>query len=109
MEAEDVGKYKEAQEMLSEQIREDWEDLIENYGEELIEKYIEEGRDDDPSTFEESYYGEFASDVEFTRELLENTGDLPELPAYIHIDWESTAKDIMFDYMEIDGHYFRYI
>ena len=95
--------------MLSEQIREDWEDLIFLYGEELIEKYIEEGRDDDPSTFKESYRGEFASDVDFVRVLLGGCVYTPELPAYIHIDWESTAIDIMYDYMEIDGHYFRYI
>ena len=29
------------------------------------------------------------------------------LPAYIHIDWEGTARDIMMDYFEDHGYYFR--
>ena len=88
-------------------IREDWEDLIEDYGEELCNKFIEDYGCDDPDTFEEAYQGEFSSDEEMVRALLEDIGALPDLPHYIHIDWESTARDIMFDYMEIDGHYFR--
>ena len=60
--------------------------------------------------FEESYQGEYASDENFTRELLESSGIIPDdLPIYIHIDWEATAKDIMMDYFEVDGYYFRSI
>lgn len=28
-------------------------------------------------------------------------------PVYIHIDWDRTARDIMMDYAEENGHYFR--
>jgi antirestriction protein len=56
----------------------------------------------------EAYAGDFDNDEDFTQDLLEQTGTLPkDLPPYIHIDWERTANDIMEDYFEQDGHYFR--
>ena len=55
----------------------------------------------------EAYSGYWRDDEEFVQDLLESTGDLPKLPFYIHVDWESTARDIMMDYCEHDGHYFR--
>jgi antirestriction protein len=57
---------------------------------------------------EEAYNGQFVSDEEFVADLLENTGSLPkDLPPYIYIDWERTARDVMMDYSEDGGHYFR--
>lgn len=56
----------------------------------------------------EAYQGEHNSDKDFVRELLEGLGEIPEnLPGYIHIDWESTVRDVMMDYSESNGHYFR--
>ena len=52
------------------------------------------------------YYGEFANDIEFVEYLYEN--DIPfNLPSFVVIDWESTARNIMYDYFESNGHYFR--
>ena len=57
---------------------------------------------------DECYNGAWDSDEDFVQQLLEDTGDLPsDLPHYIHIDWESTARDVMMDYCENNGHYFR--
>jgi hypothetical protein len=54
------------------------------------------------------YEGEHRSDEEFVQEMLDGTGDIPhDLPFYIHIDWTATARDIMMDYSESGGHYFR--
>jgi antirestriction protein len=56
----------------------------------------------------EVYQGHYNSDEEFTQELVEDVGDIPkDLPCYIHIDWEKTATDIMMDYGEVNGYYFR--
>ena len=60
-----------------------------------------------PEHIEECYCGEWSSDEEFTQDLLEDTGEVSFLPHYVHIDWEKTANDIMMDYQEDDGHYFR--
>jgi hypothetical protein len=42
--------------------------------------------------------------VEYVQELLEDIGDLPirNLPHYIEIDWERTAKNIKVDYTSVD-------
>jgi len=90
--------------------REEEKELLETYDSEAINAYISIVRDENATKedFEESYSGRFTSDEDFTQELLEDTGGLPkDLPAYIHIDWESTARDIMMDYTEEDRYYFR--
>ena len=55
---------------------------------------------------EECYEGEFSSDEYFVENLLDGMGEL-KVPLYVHIDWEATARDVMMDYVEDNGHYFR--
>jgi antirestriction protein len=74
----------------------------------MFEAYQEAGLDGDIEDARNSYHGQFNNDVDFVYDLLEACGDIPkDLPAYIHIDWERTARDIMFDYSEANGYYFR--
>lgn len=79
----------------------------------VLDNYSGEGillaaLDCDITDIEETYEGEHDSDERFVQGMLEgNTPGLAELPAYIYIDWESTAKDVMMDYCESDGYYFR--
>jgi antirestriction protein len=51
------------------------------------------------------YYGEFGSDEDFVQWLYED--DMFNIPNWVVIDWEATARDIMYDYFESNGHYFR--
>lgn len=51
------------------------------------------------------YYGEFPSDEDFVQWLYEN--DTFNIPSWVVIDWEATARSIMFDYFESNGHYFK--
>jgi len=51
------------------------------------------------------YYGEFNSDEDFVQWLYED--DVFNIPNWVVIDWESTARSIMFDYFESNGHYFK--
>ncbi|WP_079243270.1 antirestriction protein ArdA [Chryseobacterium indologenes] len=52
------------------------------------------------------YMGEFSDDETFAQYILEE--NIPEsLPNYIYIDWEATAKSLMYDYFESNGHYFK--
>jgi hypothetical protein len=45
----------------------------------------------------ESYF------ADYVQEMLEDCGEIPkDLPHYIHIDWESTARDVQVDYTPID-------
>ncbi|SIQ39975.1 Antirestriction protein (ArdA) [Chryseobacterium sp. RU37D] len=52
------------------------------------------------------YCGEYANDVEFVQEFYENDIYF-KLPHFVCIDWEATARNIMYDYFESNGHYFR--
>lgn len=41
--------------------------------------------------------------TEYVQQLLEDCGDLPkDLPHYIEIDWERTARNIQVDYFSVD-------
>ena len=74
----------------------------------MFEAYKEAGLDGSIDDARDAYSGQFDSDIDFTMELLESCGDIPkDLPSYISIDWESTARNIMFDYSEANGYYFR--
>ena len=76
--------------------------IVEAYVELVGEKYA------NTEDLEESYSGEFDSDEDFVVDLLEGTGEMPtDLPSYIHIDMESTTRDMMYDYSEQNGFYFR--
>lgn len=56
----------------------------------------------------DSYFGQYDSDENFAQSLLEDTGSIPtDLPSFLHIDWKSTARDLMFDYSTSGGYYFR--
>ena len=40
---------------------------------------------------------------DYAREMLEDCGDIPrDLPSYIEIDWEATARNIRLDYTPIE-------
>ena len=76
-------------------------------GEDVVMAWLEV-MDWDKDGIEEAYSGSYSSDEEFAQELFEQIYDIPD---YLqgHIDWESVAYDIMMDYFESNGHYFRSI
>ena len=58
---------------------------------------------------EESYSGEFSNDEDFAYDMADQCGQLEEKTSwpYTCIDWKQAARELMFDYYEQDGHYFR--
>ena len=82
---------------------------VNDWDEDAVKAYLELGMgDDDLNDFEEAYQGYFPTDERFVQGLLEDTGDIPkDLPSYVYIDWEATTRDIMMDYSEEGGYYFR--
>ena len=93
------------------EFKEEIEKLIsDGYDKEAIKGFIDDCGYDDLEYFEEAYQGRYKNDEDFTWQLLEDIGDLPKnLPGYIHIDMEATTSDIMMDYTETNGYYFRNI
>lgn len=71
--------------------------------------YLSNFNDDtDLVDFGEAYQGEYKDDEDFTMQSLEDIGVIPkDLPQYIHINWITTAEEVMYDYFEVDGYYFR--
>ncbi len=86
------------------------EELIEEYGLEAVEAFIELYSLEDLHLFRDSYEGQWDNDQAFVKELLTNIDAIPDgIPAYVHIDWEWTTQEVMHDYTEGNGHYFRNI
>ena len=61
--------------------------------------------------FEEAYSGQYHTDAEFAQAMAGEFGDIPnagssQWPLYC-IDWEWAAKELMYDYCEEKGYYFR--
>lgn len=58
---------------------------------------------------EEAYQGEYSSDEDFAESFAEELGyinDSVQWP-YTCIDWQHAARELMYDYNESNGHYFR--
>lgn len=80
---------------------------------EAIDAYVEL-RGEEYATvedFEASYSGQFDSAEEFAQDMAENIGEVPnagssQWPLYC-IDWEYAARELMMDYSESNGYYFR--
>ena len=81
-------------------------DLVEEHGEAFVLRHA----DWSGHTSMDNYHGCWASQEEFVQNLCEECCGL-ELPNYIYIDWERTARDIMMDYSSYEGnegiHIFR--
>lgn len=89
------------------------EELLKNtsYDEDVIDAYLElAGADANIEELENSYQGKFDSNADFAQFMAEETADMPRdmnWPFYC-IDWEWAAGDLMMDYEEVNGHYFRF-
>ena len=77
--------------------------------EEAIDAYIEAIGEDYLDDFEEAYIGKFDNDKEFAEDMafqLGLTDKNNQWPLYC-IDWEWASRELMNDYTEQDGYYFR--
>ena len=63
----------------------------------------------DAQGFEDSYAGEWDSDLALTEDFIESTGMLDNIPDNLrdYFDMEAFARDLMMDYSESEGYYFR--
>lgn len=61
------------------------------------------------SYIEEAYSGSYGSDEEFAQELAAELGLINEdlQWPYTCIDWAQASRELMYDYTESNGHYFR--
>jgi antirestriction protein len=85
--------------------------LDNNLSEEINQAYIDNVGEKYATAddVEEAYAGEWSSDVEFAQNMAEELGSIKGDEAWplTCIDWEYAAKELMYDYFEVDGYYFR--
>lgn len=62
-----------------------------------------------PEDIDEAYSGKYSSDEDFAEETAESCGMIDKSLSwpYTCIDWEQAARELMYDYSEANGHYFR--
>ncbi len=65
----------------------------------------------DAVAFEDSYSGEWESDTALAEDYIDSTGLLTSMPDNLHgyFDTAAFTRDLMMDYSESGGHYFRNI
>jgi antirestriction protein len=95
----------------------DWADFKEqleatHLDEEIIDAYLDNMGTYggiDVSNIEDSYYGEFESFTDLAYHLMEETGDLDQIPENLrsYFDYEKFGDDLSFDFFESNGYYFR--
>jgi antirestriction protein len=83
-------------------------EIIESFA--SLGNYNVEDTDQFFDALEESYIGQFDSDEDFAEDMAEQTGvEISNSWPNNCIDWERAARDLMYDYYESNGHYFRAI
>lgn len=72
-------------------------------------KHVGTFDEDSAEAFRDSYQGDYSSNEDFAQELADSLGLLNKEASWpnSYIDWERAARDLMMDYFEEDGHYFR--
>jgi antirestriction protein len=104
-----IMKYSEAKECVKELGREGLEELIKRLGEEAVQAGLSLGIS--PDDLEEAYSGQYSSDVDFAQDMAEQLGAIDKNAIWptTCIDWKHAAGELMYDYSEENGHYFRNI
>lgn len=100
-------KYSEAKECIQVLDRSGFEDLIDQYGVDVIEAAIYLGIS--PSDIAEAYQGEYSNDREFAQDMADQLGSIDKNASWPQtcIDWDHAARELMYDYAEHNGFYFR--
>mgnify|MGYP001601080723 CR=1 FL=1 len=98
---------------LTAEQQEERERLVELLSEDIVSAYEALGIEGvgEYENIEEVYAGEYDSDEDFAQNMAEELGAVQNggsWPNYC-IDWEYAARDLMMDYSEENGFYFRNI
>lgn len=99
---------------------EEWEKILEKISEiedshldiEVISAYCAgfgyNLADVDISDIEDAYSGSYDSEEDFAEDMADQLGyEIPNQWPFRCIDWEWAARELMYDYTEQNGHYFR--
>ena len=82
---------------------EQYETLVNDYGQGLVDEYIEYYFLDAIDHFEDAYSGEYESGADFAEQIASDCGYISrDFPSWIEIDWQATwDNSLSWDYAEI--------
>ena len=84
--------------------------LCEDYGQNLVDEFIEDLDVSTIENFEDMYQGQYDSGADFAKQIATDCGYITrDLPSWIEIDWQKTWDNALsYDYTElIGGHIFN--
>ena len=84
--------------------------LVDDYGQNLIDEFIEDFDVSTIENFEDMYQGQYDSGADFAEQIATDCGYITrDLPSWIEIDWQKTWDNALsYDYTElIGGHIFN--
>ena len=81
---------------------EQYETLVEEYGQWLVDEYVEDYGTNGIEYFEEAYQGEYEGGAEFAEQMASDCGYISrDMPSWVEIDWAATWENLSYDYHEI--------
>ena len=81
--------------------------LCEDYGQNLVDEFIEDFDLSTIENFEDMYQGQYDSGADFAEQIASDYGYVRgDLPSWIEIDWEESWDNLSYDYCEQDGYIF---
>ena len=81
---------------------EQYETLVSDYGQGLVDEYIEYYFLDAIDHFEDAYQGEYESGADFAQQITSDCGYINrDLPSWVEIDWQATWDNLSDDYSDI--------
>ena len=88
---------------------EEYLQAVDQYGEEVVESFIEIFDIDCIGSLSDAYQGQYDSGAEFAQSIAEDCGEVPrDMPSWIEIDWKASWDNLDYDYTEgSDGHIFN--
>ena len=82
--------------------------LVDDYGQLVVDEFIEEFDTDAIEHFEDMFQGQYNSGADFAEQLAIDCGMVSTGISWVKIDWEASWDNLSYDYTElIGGHIFN--
>ena len=83
---------------------EEYLQAVDQYGEEVVESFLEIFDIDSIGSLSDAYMGQYDSGAEFAQSIAEDCGEVPrDMPSWIEIDWKASWDNLSYDYTEGSG------
>ena len=81
---------------------EQYETLVEEYGQWLVDAYVDDYGTNGIEYFEDAYQGEYESGAQFAEQIVTDCGYINNnIPSWVEIDCQATWDNLSYDYHEI--------